>query len=361
MRYKLLGRSGLRVSEVALGAMTFSDRGLSWGATPEDARTMFDLFAEAGGTFVDAANIYGDDPGGQEGASERVLADLLAADREHFVVATKYTSSNTEDISRSGNSLKSMRQSVDASLRALKTEYIDLLWVHTWDATTPVDEMLRGANQLVTAGKVLYFAFSDTPAWVVSYAAAMADARGWTPPVAIQIEYSLAQRTPERDLLPMAQSLDLAVAAWSPLAGGMLSGKYRDGTRSAETHRLEDAAFDFLEQPGGDRADQITDVVADVAGELDRPPAQVALAWLLHRPGVTIPILGARRPEQLRQNLESIGLQLDSDQLRRLDEVSAPSLGFPHEFLASPTVKRYSTSGHFDRLDNHHPFGAATT
>jgi aryl-alcohol dehydrogenase-like predicted oxidoreductase len=361
MRYKLLGRSGLRVSEVALGAMTFSDRGMSWGATPEDARAMFDLFAEAGGTFIDTANIYGDDLGGKEGASERVLSDLLAADREHFVVATKYTSSNTEDISLSGNSFKTMRQCVDASLRALKTEYIDLLWLHTWDATTPVDEVLRGANQLVAAGKVLYFAFSDTPAWVVSYAAATAEVRGWTPPVAIQIEYSLAQRTPERDLLPMAQSLDLAVLAWSPLAGGVLSGKYRGVAPNAETHRLADAAFEFFEKPGGDTTAQVADEVVAIGGELDRPPTQVALAWLLQRPGVVIPILGARRPEQLRQNLDAIELQLNSEQLRRLDEVSAPSLGFPHEFLASPNVRRFSVSGHFDELDNHHPFGAATT
>ncbi|HEX2285859.1 MAG TPA: aldo/keto reductase, partial [Mycobacterium sp.] len=313
----------------------------------------------AGGTFIDTANIYGDDLGGQEGASERVLSDLLAADREHFVVATKYTSSNTEDISLSGNSLKSMRQSVDASLRALKTEYIDVLWLHTWDATTPVDEVLRGANQLVTAGKILYFAFSDTPAWVVSYAAAMAEARGWTPPVAIQVEYSLAQRTPERDLLPMAQSLDLAVAAWSPLAGGLLSGKYRGGARSAETHRLADKAFEFFEQPGGEKGAEIADVVAAIADELGRPPAQVALAWLLGRPGVVIPILGARRPEQLRQNMQAVELQLDSAHLQRLEDVSAPELGFPHEFLASPTVRRFSVSGHYDRLLNHHPFGAA--
>ena len=356
-----MGRSGLRVSELALGAMTFSDRGLSWGATPEDARTMFDMFAEAGGTFVDAANIYGDDVGGQEGAAERVLSDLLAADREHFVVATKYTSSNTEDISRSGNSFKSMRQSVDASLRALGTDYIDLLWLHTWDATTPVDEVLRGADQLVTAGKVLYFAFSDTPAWVVSYAAAMADARGWAPPVGIQIEYSLAQRTPERDLLPMAESLDLAVAAWSPLAGGVLSGKYRSASPAAATHRLADATFASLDLPRDDQQAKIADEVAAIADELGRQPAQVALAWLLSRPGVVIPILGARRPEQLRQNLDCLDLQLDSDQFHRLDAVSAPSLGFPHEFLASSTVRRFSTSGHFDRLDNHHPFGAATT
>ena len=211
----------------------------------------------------------------------------------------------------------------------------------------------------MTAGKILYFAFSDTPAWVVSYAAAMADARGWTCPVGIQIEYSLAQRTPERDLLPMAESLDLAVAAWSPLAGGVLSGKYRSETPSTETHRLAHAAFDFLEKPGGDTTAPIADVVVDVAAELDRPPTQVALAWLLSRPGVMIPILGARRPEQLRQNLDCLDLQLDSEQLRRLDEVSAPSLDFPHQLLATPTVQRYSTSGHFDRLDNHHPFGAA--
>jgi aryl-alcohol dehydrogenase-like predicted oxidoreductase len=358
MRYKLLGRSGLRVSEVALGAMTFSDRGLSWGATTEDARAMFDIFAEAGGTFVDTANIYGDDVGGQEGAAERVLSDLLAANREHFVVATKYTSSNTEDISLSGNSFKSMRQSVDASLRALRTDYIDLLWLHTWDATTPVDEVLRGADQLVSAGKILYFAFSDTPAWVVAYAAAMADARGWTPPVALQVEYSLAQRTPERDLLPMAQSLDLAVAAWSPLAAGLLSGKYRGASPAAGTHRLADATFASLDLPRDDQATEIAEEVVAIAGELGRPPAQVALAWLLQRPGVVIPILGARRPEQLRQNLDSIDLQLDSGQLNRLDAVSAPSLGFPHEFLASSTVRRFSTSGFYDSLHNHHPFGA---
>jgi aryl-alcohol dehydrogenase-like predicted oxidoreductase len=351
VRYRLLGRSGLRVSEVALGAMTFSDRGLTWGASIDDARAIFEAFAEAGGTFVDTANIYGDSPGGEQHSSERVLGDLLASDRDHFVVATKYTSSNTYDISRSGNSLKSMRESVDGSLRALRTDHIDLLWLHTWDATTPVDEVLRGANQLVSAGKILYFGFSDTPAWVVSHAAAMADARGWTPPIALQIEYSLAQRTPERDLLPMAEALDLGVAAWSPLAGGRLTGKYVHAAPVAATHRLADEAFTSLEAPGGERPDVAANAVLDVAAKIGRPPAHVALAWLRQR-GVT-PILGGRRPEQIRENLGCLDLHLEPEQLDVLDAATAPSLGFPHDFLATDMVRSYSTSGHYDRLDNH--------
>lgn len=169
MRYRLLGRSGLRASEVALGTMTFSDRDLSWDASPAESRAIFDAFAEAGGTFVDTAKIYGDAVDGEDHASERVLADLLAADREHFVVASRWTSSNTRDISRSGNSFKAMRETVDASLRALRTDHVDLLWLHTWDGTTPVEEVLRGGAQLVGAGKVLYLGFSDTPASVVSH------------------------------------------------------------------------------------------------------------------------------------------------------------------------------------------------
>jgi aryl-alcohol dehydrogenase-like predicted oxidoreductase len=339
------------VSEVALGAMTFSDRGLTWGASIEDARAIFETFADAGGTFVDTANIYGDNPGGEQHSSERVLGDLLAADRDHFVVATKYTSSNTFDVSRSGNSLKSMRESVDGSLRALRTDHIDLMWLHTWDATTPVDEVLRGVNQLVTAGKILYFGFSDTPAWVVSHAAATADARGWTPPIAIQVEYSLSQRTPERDLVPMAGALDLGVTAWSPLAGGRLTGKYVGAHPTAETHRLADSAFTELEAPGGERPDVAANAVIEVAAKIDRPPSHVALAWLRRRGA--IPILGGRRPEQIRENLGFLDLHLEPEQLDVLDAATAPSLGFPHDFLASDMVRSYSTSGHYDRLDNH--------
>jgi aryl-alcohol dehydrogenase-like predicted oxidoreductase len=361
MRYRLMGRSGLRVSEVGLGAMTFSDRGLTWGASPEQSRAIFDAFAEAGGTYVDTANIYGDDVDGEQGASERVLADLLARDREHFVLATKYTSYNGRDISRSGNSAKTMRESVDASLRSLRTDHIDLLWLHTWDGTTPVDEILRAADQLVTAGKILYFGFSDTPAWVVSQAVATADARGTTPPIAVQLEYSLAARTPERELLPMAESLDLGVAAWGPLAAGLLTGKYtrpadeadEAGEPDASRHRFADESFTALAgAPDPDRL-QVARAVDKVADELRSPSPHVALAWLRQRPGVVIPILGARSRSQLEQNLAGLDLVLDERHLAALEDASRPSMGFPQAFLASPTVRRYSASGHFDRLVNH--------
>jgi aryl-alcohol dehydrogenase-like predicted oxidoreductase len=357
MRYRLLGRSGLRVSEVGLGAMTFSDRGLSWGAAPDEARATFEAFARAGGTYVDTANIYGDEVGGDEGSSERVLADVLAADREHFVLATKYTSSNTTDVSRSGNSFKAMRESVDASLRALRTDHIDVLWLHTWDGTTPVDEVLRGAQQLVNAGKILYFGLSDTPAWVVSQAVATAEARGTTPPIAIQVEYSLAERTPERELLPMAESLDLGVAAWGPLAAGLLTGKYTrsgNGERRSATHRFADERFTAVAGEADEHRLAVAAAVDRVAGELGRPSAHVALAWLRQRPGVVIPILGARRRDQLEENLAGLDLVLDDQHAQTLEAAGAPSLGFPQAFLASGTVRRYSTSGHYDRLVNHH-------
>jgi aryl-alcohol dehydrogenase-like predicted oxidoreductase len=352
MRYRLLGRSGLRVSEVALGAMTFSDRGLSWGASPEASRAIFDSFAEAGGTLVDTANIYGDVMDAEDHASERVLADLIAADREHFVVATKYTSSNTRDISRSGNSFKAMRQTVDGSLRALRTDYLDLLWLHTWDGTTPIDEVLRGAAQLVAAGKILYFGLSDTPAWVVSRATALAEARGWPPPIAIQIQYNLAERTGEQELLPMAQALDLGVAAWSPLAAGLLSGKYTRGGDHGAT-RFGDPNWGSVADTAAGTEAAVAGAVDAVADELGRPSAQVALAWLRQRPGVVIPILGARRPDQMASNLAGLDLTLDAEHLRRLDEASAPTLGFPQGFLGTATVRRYSTSGYYDALDNH--------
>jgi aryl-alcohol dehydrogenase-like predicted oxidoreductase len=277
MRYRLLGRSGLRVSEVGLGTMTFSDRGLTWGTDPQESRRIFDAFAEAGGTYVDTANIYGDDMDATDHAAERVLADCLANDREHFVVATKYTSSNTRDISRSGNSFKAMRETVDASLRALSTDHVDVLWLHTWESTTPIEEVLRGAGQLIAAGKILYFGLSDTPAWVVSAAVATAEARGWAPPIAIQAEYSLAARSPEAELLPMAQTLDLGVTAWGPLAAGLLTGKYtRDGSARAGS-RFADAGWQSIVGPSGEPP-AIAHVVDEVADELGRPSAHVALA-----------------------------------------------------------------------------------
>jgi aryl-alcohol dehydrogenase-like predicted oxidoreductase len=244
-----------------------------------------------------------------------------------------------------------------ASLRALRTDHLDLLWLHTWDGTTPVEEVLRAAGQLANAGKILYFGLSDTPAWVVSQAVAIAKAHGSIPPIAVQVEYSLAERTPERELLPMAESLDLGVAAWGPLAAGLLTGKYTRrsaGARRPGSHRFADDTYAALAgAPAADRL-EVAHAVDRVADELDRPSQHVALAWLRQRPGVVLPILGARDPSQLEENLAGRDLALDERQLAALDAASRPSLGFPQAFLASDTVRRRSTSGHFDRLVNHH-------
>src|ERR671914_1354531 len=220
MRYRLLGRSGLRVSELALGTMTFGDD-WGWGADAATSRQIFERYAEAGGNFVDTANNYTD------GTSEEYVGDLIASDREHFVIATKYTlSTRRDDPNAGGNHRKNMVQALEASLRRLRTGYVDLLWLHMWDGLTPVEEVMRAFDDLVRAGKVLYVGFSDTPAWVVSRAHAIASVRGWTPPAAVQLPLSLADRGAQRDLMPMARELDLAVCAWGTLEGGTLTGKY---------------------------------------------------------------------------------------------------------------------------------------
>ncbi|MFT4053638.1 MAG: aldo/keto reductase [Novosphingobium sp.] len=338
MRYKLFGRSGLRVSELCLGAMTFGTE-WGWGSDRDESRAVFDAFAEAGGTFIDTAYIYTD------GASERMLGDFVKADRSHFVVSTKYATMNAPDVTITGTSRKAMRHAVDESLRRLGTDYIDLYWVHAWDARTPVDELMRGLDDLVSAGKVLYVGVSNAPAWQVARCNMLADLRGWAPFVGLQTEYNLLERTAERELLPMARELDIAVTAWSPLAGGVLSGKYDDV--GAEGRRAGDAL--------GAREAGIAAEVAAVARELGVPTAAAAIAALRALPqgaGV-IPLLGARTLKQLRENLGCLDVTLSPDQVARLDAVSAVSLGSPHEMLDSAYMRGISTGGAFDRLDNH--------
>lgn len=318
MRYTLLGDSGLRVSEFALGTMTF---GTDWafGADPAESRKQFELFAEAGGNFVDTANKY------TNGTSERILGELLAGDRERFVVATKYALSTRDgDPNSAGNSRKNLVQALDASLRRLDTDYVDLLWIHAWDFLTSPEEVMRALDDQVRAGKVSYVGISDTPAWLVTRMQTIAELRGWTPFVGLQIPYSLAQREVERELIPMAHGLGLTITAWAPLAGGLLSGKYtRSGAASDEARRLGEQPEDTL------RIARAVDAVAD---ELDVPSAHVALAWLRAQRGV-IPILGARTAQQLRSNLDSLAVRLTPEQVRSLNEVSAVELGFPHDFL----------------------------
>jgi aryl-alcohol dehydrogenase-like predicted oxidoreductase len=335
--YRLLGRSGLRVSPLALGTLTFgADWG--WGSERDEARQVFDAYLDRGGNFIDTANQY------TNGTSERLVGEFANGLRDRLVIATKYTlSTRPGDPNSGGNHRKSMVQAVEASLRRLNTDYIDLYYLHAWDGTTPVDEVMRAMDDLVRAGKVLYVAISDVPAWQVARMQTIADLRGWSPLVALQIEYSLIERTVERDLIPMAAELGLGVIPWSPLASGVLTGKYtRDdlahGGGSAEaigTRKNMAAANGALSERGLD----IAEVVKKVAADIGTTPSQVALAWTMHNPAVTAPIIGARTPAQFVDNLGALEVRIPDDALASLEEVSAIQLGFPHEFLARPTTR----------------------
>ena len=346
MRFRLLGKSGLRVSELALGTMTFGEA-WGWGASADESRRIFEPFAAAGGNFVDTACNYTD------GESERILGDLLAEDRERFVLATKYTlTARRDDPNAGGNSRKNMVQSLEASLRRLRTGYVDLLWLHMWDGMTPVEEVLRGLDDLVSSGKVHYVGFSDTPAWVVSQAVAVAELRGWARPVALQLPYSLADRDPERDLLPMARSLELAVTAWGTLEGGALTGKYLE--ESDEARRYDGV---------GPKTNAIAREVLAVADAVGATPSQVAIAWVRAQPWPLIPIVGARTEAQLRDNLGALELELPDEAVARLDAASEFQPGFPRNFLESDHVRGLIFGDTFDLIDDHRspqrPRGAA--
>ena len=330
MRYQLLGRSGLRVSELCLGTMTFGED-WGWGSSKDTAKAVFETFVEAGGNFLDTANLY------TNGSSEKLLGEFIHADRNRYVVATKYTMNmdSKGDPNAAGNHRKNMVQAVEASLKRLNTEYIDLYWVHAWDTITPIEEMMRAFDDLVRAGKVLYIGASDFPAWQVARANTIAEHRGWTPFSALQIEYSLVERTVERELIPMAHGLGLTVTPWAPLGAGVLSGKYK---RNADEKTSRGGALT-------DERLKIAEVVAEVAQMIGCSPAQVALAWLRHQPGSVIPIIGARTVEQIKDNLGSIHIKLTPDHLSKLDEASKVDLGFPGRFLATDRFKQLVSGG----------------
>ncbi|MEV0389954.1 aldo/keto reductase [Nonomuraea sp. NPDC050643] len=340
--YRLLGRSGLRVSPLALGTMTFgTDWG--WGADKDESRRIFDTYVDHGGNFVDTASQY------TEGTAETLVGEFAAGRRERLVLATKYTMARRQgDPNSGGNHRKSMVRSVESSLRRLNTDHLDLLYLHAWDFTTPVEEILRAMDDLVTAGKVLYVGISDTPAWQVSRMQAIADLRGWTPLIALQIEYSLIERTVERDLVPMARELGLGVIPWSPLASGVLTGKYTRADLGHEVSGDPSGSRKNVAAANGsltERALDIADVVKRVAGEMSRTPSQVALAWTLLNPGVTAPIVGARTLGQLEDNLGALDVRFTDAQAAALGEASRVELGFPHEFLARPMPRHVMLGG----------------
>ena len=340
MRYKLLGNSGLRVSELCLGTMTFG-QDWGWGSDKEESRAVFQAFAEAGGNFLDTANIY------TNGTSETLVGEFVKGDREKWVIATKY-SLNTRpgDVNACGNHRKNLFQAVEASLKRLGTDYIDLLWLHLWDSLTPIEEVMRAFDDLVRMGKVLYIGISDSPAWIVSQGNTLATLRGWTPFIGLQIEYSLKERTPERELLPMAKALNIGVTAWSPLGGGVLTGKYNQPNPVDGRLSMTDQPFQIL-----DRDLKIAETALEIAREIGKSPAQVALNWLRNRPNSVIPIIGARKLSQLQDNLACVDFNLTGEQLQRLDNISAISLGFPHELLASQFVCDILLGGVAAQLD----------
>lgn len=322
MRYKLFGKgTGLRVSELALGCGLFGTR-WGYGAEPEEARRMFDMYVDAGGTFIDTADSY------QSGQSEELLGSFLTGHRENLVLATKFTLGGDPNpgLLSVGNGRRNLFSSVEASLRRLRTDRIDLLWVHMPDGTTSSDELMQGLNDLVRTGKVLYVGLSDFPAWRVARAATIAELRGWAPVIGLQLEYSLVERTPDRELLPMGKALGLGIVGWSPLGGGLLTGKYRRGEEGRAN------SFNRLIHSESDPVKTATvDMVLAIAEEIGVSPTVVALAWSASH-GV-IPILGPRTADQLRDNLAAADFTLDAEHIARLDAASAISLGFPHDML----------------------------
>jgi len=318
MNYKLFGRTGLRVSELCMGTMTFGEA-WGFGAPASEVKRLFETYVAAGGNFFDTACNY------QGGAAESQLGLLMGSERERFVVATKYTlSTRPGDPNAWGNHRKNLRRSLEGSLKRLATDYIDLYQVHIWDHTVQAPEVIAALDDLVRAGKVLHIAISDAPAWVVAQGNTWARAHGRSELSAIQVEYSLLERSVEHELIPMARAFELPILAWSPLAFGVLTGKFHAGVSDS---KRGDWLAGFL----GERADRVVPVVQAIAKARGASAAQVALAWVKSRGTQVYPIIGARTVTQLKDNLGSLELRLESPELGQLERVSAVEATFPNK------------------------------
>ncbi|MCA2436765.1 aldo/keto reductase [Rhizobium leguminosarum] len=344
MRYRIFGEStGLRVSELVLGTANF---GVAWGghgADPAQSRQMLDVYADAGGNFIDCANGY------QEGQSEEILGDLLTGRREEFVLSTKFAvkTNSLSGILATGNSRQAMVTSVESSLRRLKTDRIDLLWCHVSDGVTPLEELMRGFDDLARSGKILYAGLSNFPAWRVSRAATIAELRGSLPIAGIQVEHSLVQRATEQDLIPAAQALGLGVVAYSPLGGGLLTGKYRG---AKDTARRDEAWAGAGFQPENSvQRTAILDTLIEVSREVGAEPGEVAVAWVAARG--SLPIIGPRTLAQLESNLAATRIELSSEHLNVLDKVSSIPRQYPYTVLDDPRIQDLITGGKVDQID----------
>ena len=340
--FRTLGRSGLVVSPLALGTMTFGTP--RWGSTAAGSRAVFDAYVEAGGNFIDTADVYS---GGQ---SEQLLGGYVAERglRDQLVLATKFGfGAQPGNPNAGGNGRKQIYRALEGSLKRLQTDYVDLYWLHVWDAVTPAEEVLQTLGDLVRAGRIRYFGLSDMPAWYATQLATLAQAHGVPGPVAMQLEYSLVERTTEREHLPAARALGLGVVPWSPLAGGFLAGKYQragQGSQPASGDGRLSGANPFGNTKFTDRNWAILDTLREVAGQLNRPLAQVALAWAAAQPGISAPIIGASRVEQVHDNLAALSIRFSAAQLRALNQASAPEPTFPYPIF-EPELNRAAVFG----------------
>jgi aryl-alcohol dehydrogenase-like predicted oxidoreductase len=312
MKYRTFGKTGLRVSQIALGTGNF---GTGWGhgADPDASKAVFDAYAEAGGNFIDTADIY------QFGQSEELLGVLLRGRRENFLLASKFTNGAVPNADRlvTGNSRKALVASVEGSLKRLKTDRIDIYWAHHPDGVTPAEEIVRGFEDLARAGKILYAGLSNFPAWRLARAVTLAELTHAVPIAAAQFEHSLVHREPEADLFPASEALGLGVVTWSPLGGGMLTGKYRQG----EKGRAEGLGGRVFQPENSAQRTKILDTVLAIASELGVSADQVAIAWAGTHGAV--PMIGPRSLSQLTSNLGALALELSAEQLSRLDSVSS--------------------------------------
>jgi aryl-alcohol dehydrogenase-like predicted oxidoreductase len=336
--YYLLGRSGLRVSPLCLGAMTFGNN--TWGCDEVTSRAMLDRYCDAGGNFIDTANLYAG------GDSEEILGRIFkeSGKRDRIVLATKFTFGfNPDDPNASGNGRKNIVASLEASLRRLQTDYVDLYWMHAWDMRTPAEEVMATLDTLVRQGKIRYIGLSDAPAWYVARAQTVAEWRGWTPPCALQLEYSLVARDIEREFVDAARELGLGICPWSPLASGLLAGKYKrsdSGDHGAGRLQTTAAGGNPVFAKLTERNFKIVDELLNVAKELNRSPAQVAINWATMRPGVVSTLIGATRMDQLEDNLAALDFSIPPELAARLDAVGRPAPGFPYQFFHPPLSDR---------------------
>ncbi len=337
MNYKLLGKSGIRVSELCLGTMTFgTDWG--WGSDKEETKKIFDEFTNRGGNFFDTANVY------TKGTSEKWLGEFCQSERENMVIASKYSLSEEDKVNKAGNHRKNMVQSVEASLKRLNTEYIDLYYVHAWDFTINPEELMRNLEYLVQSGKVISIGISDTPAWIVSQCNTIANMRGWTPFSAYQVEYCLTEHTADREIIPATLGQDMAFCGFGPLAAGLLSGKYL--LNSDEPRRMDVRTSPRLSAKNLELCQKLIDLCA----EWNISPSQAAIRWAMQKSPNSIPIFGARSHKHAVQNLAALDFELTTEQMAQLNSICEIGGHFPNEFLQLPRIQQILFGNQKDKI-----------